>query len=64
MDSSVRRDSAEYVSRLEDRLRILSETMRAFAEATTDYVDAQEPWFDTAYAAAWAWAQRTGWHAS
>lgn len=34
------------------------------AATTSDYVDAKEPWFDTACAAAWAWARRTGWRPS
>lgn len=31
---------------------------------TSDYVAAKEPWFDTAYGAAYAWARRTGWRPS
>jgi PAS domain S-box-containing protein len=35
-DDELRRDDAARIRHLEDRIRVLSETMRAFAEATTD----------------------------
>ena len=43
-----------------------AEKQRILAQVTTtsDYVVAKEPWFDAAYAAAWAWARRTGWRPS
>ena len=33
------------------------------ASTTSDYAESKEPWFDTAYAAAWQWARATGWRA-
>lgn len=34
------------------------------AAEVLDYAAAKEPWFDTAYPRAWAWAQLTGWTSS
>ncbi|PQM54228.1 dephospho-CoA kinase [Mycolicibacter virginiensis] len=45
-----------------DYLAIKREAERAAVDGDIDaYCDVKEPWFDTAYRRAWAWADDTGW---
>lgn len=44
-------------------LAVKRDAERAGADGGIDaYAEVKEPWFDTAYRQAWAWADDTGWH--